>query len=71
MTERVPLNEKYMLTIREAAVYFNLGQKKIRRLAEETDENGDLPPFAVFSGSRCLILRTAFELFLKETREIP
>ena len=31
----VPINEKYTLTIKEASQYFNIGIKKMRRLAEE------------------------------------
>lgn len=31
----VPMCEKYTLTIKEAAAYFNIGIKKMRRLAEE------------------------------------
>ena len=27
----VPINEKYMLTIKEASEYFNIGVKKMRR----------------------------------------
>ena len=30
--ELVPISEKYMLTIREAASYFNIGIKNMRRL---------------------------------------
>ena len=29
----VPLGEKYLLTVKEAAIYFNIGQKKMRRIA--------------------------------------
>ena len=29
ITNAIPLSEKYMLTIREAAYYFNIGVKKI------------------------------------------
>lgn len=36
----VPVSEKYTLTIKEAASYFNIGTKKMRRLAE--DNRGDL-----------------------------
>lgn len=57
----MPVSEKYMLTIREASVYFNIGVKKMRRLAE--DNTGR---FAVFSGNRYLIIRTKFEKFLEE-----
>lgn len=57
----MPVSEKYMLTIREASVYFNIGVKKMRRLAE--DNTGR---FAVFSGNRYLIIRAKFEKFLEE-----
>lgn len=56
----VRVSEKYMLTIREASVYFNIGVKKMRRLAE--DNTGR---FAVFSGNRYLIIRTKFEKFVE------
>ena len=31
----LPLSEKYTLTVKEAAGYFNIGIKKMRRLAED------------------------------------
>ena len=55
----VPLGEKYLLTIKEAAIYFNIGQKKMRRIAE--DYIGDL---AIFCGNRYLIKRKKFEDFI-------
>ena len=58
----VPLGEKYLLTIKEAAVYFNIGQKKMRRIAE--DYIGDL---AIFCGNRYLIKRKKFEDFIDKT----
>ncbi|SET55197.1 DNA binding domain-containing protein, excisionase family [[Clostridium] polysaccharolyticum] len=58
----VPVCEKYTLTIREAAAYFNIGMKKMRRLAEENTGR-----FAIFSGNRYLIIRTKFEEFLQNT----
>ena len=61
----VTINEKYTLTIREAAVYFNIGIKKMRRLAED-----NLGRFAVYSGNRFLIIRTKFERFIEESSEI-
>ena len=51
--------EKYLLTIKEAGEYFNIGVKKMRRLAEE-----NLGVFSVYSGNRYLINRTKFEEFL-------
>ena len=61
----VPINEKYTLTIREAAVYFNIGIKKMRRLAED-----NLGRFAVYNGNRFLIIHTKFERFIEESSEI-
>ena len=46
----ITLGEKYMLTIREASIYFNIGVKKIRRLAED-----NLGVFSIYSGNRYLI----------------
>lgn len=61
----IPLNEKYTLTIKEAASYFNIGVKKKRRLAEEHTSS-----FSIYSGNRYLIIRTKFEEFLVETSTI-
>ena len=61
----IPLSEKYTLTIKEAAAYFNIGTKKMRRLAE--DNRGR---FAVFSGNRYLIIRPKFEEFILNSSEI-
>ena len=55
----IAYGERYTLSIKEAASYFNIGIKKMRRLAEE-----NLGVFAVMSGNRYLIIRTKFEEFL-------
>lgn len=62
---RLPASEKYLLSIRESAAYFNIGIKKMRRLAED-----NLGGFAVFSGNRYLINRTKFERFIEQSSEI-
>ncbi len=36
----VPISEKYTLTLKEAAKYFNIDQKKLCRLAEMNLNNG-------------------------------
>ena len=56
---KIEYGERYTLSIKEAASYFNIGIKKMRRLAEE-----NLGIFAVKSGNRYLIIRTKFEEFL-------
>ena len=61
----MPIQEKYMLSLKEAGVYFNIGIKKMRRLAEDHTDS-----FAVLSGNRYLIIRTKFEEFLQETSTI-
>ncbi len=61
----VSVSEKYMLTIKEAAEYFSIGTKKMRRLAED-----NLGRFAVYSGNRYLIIRTKFEKFVDESSAI-
>ena len=33
----IPVSEKYMLTINEAAAYFSIGIKKLRRMAEDNE----------------------------------
>lgn len=61
----IPVSEKYMLTIKEASEYFNIGVKKMRRLAED-----NLGRFAVYSGNRYLIIRTKFEKFIDESSAV-
>ncbi|MDU5385674.1 MAG: excisionase, partial [Blautia producta] len=36
----VPIWEKYTLSIEEASRYFRIGEKKLRRLAEENLDSG-------------------------------
>lgn len=63
--DNLPLRERYVLSIKESAAYFNIGIKKMRRLAEE-----NLGSFAVVSGNRYLILRTKFEEYLQNNSTI-
>lgn len=34
---QIPICEKYMLTVRDAAAYFSIGIKKVRMLAENNE----------------------------------
>ena len=61
----LPVGEKFMLTIKEAAPYYNIGTKKLRRLAED-----NLGTVAVFCGNRFLIVRPKFEEFILNSSEI-
>ena len=69
MGNELRLNEKYALTIKEAAAYFNIGTVKMRRLAVPDDED-DMPPFSVNAGNRFLIIRPVFEQYMLDHREI-
>ena len=59
-TTEIPYWEKYMLTLREAAEYFHIGEKKMRQIV---DDNMDAN-FLLESGNRVMIKRTLFEEYL-------
>ena len=59
-TNEIPYWEKYMLTLREAAEYFHIGEKKIRQIV---DDNLDAN-FLLESGNRIMIKRKLFEEYL-------
>ena len=62
MNQKIPTSEKYSLTIKEAAEYFGIGVKRMRRLAED-----HLGTFSAYNGNRYLIIRTDFEQYLKKS----
>lgn len=62
----IPYWEKYMLTLREAAEYFHIGEKKLRQIV---DENMDAN-FLLTSGNRIMIKRKRFEEFLDSSSVI-
>lgn len=53
------MNEKYMLTVKEASEYYNIGTKALRRIAENGEKK-----FTVLSGNKILIIRRRFEGYL-------
>lgn len=62
----VPVNEKYMLSIEEAAVYFRIGENKLRRLADENKN----AKWLFMNGNRIQIKRKQFEKILDEINTI-
>ena len=56
----IPYWEKYMLTLREAAEYFHIGEKKMRQIV---DDNMDAK-FLLENGNRVMIKRKLFEEYL-------
>ena len=61
----VPVWEKALLTLTEAAEYSNVGVNKLRDITN--DENC---PFVLFVGSKRLITRKPFEAFLEKAYSI-
>lgn len=57
--EKMPIKEKYMLSINEASEYFNIGNKTLRQIA-----NDNIGKFAIRMGCRILICRERFEEYL-------
>ena len=55
---KVPINQKYMLTITEASEYFGIGVKALRRLAAEHQE------ISIRYGNRWRIIREKTEDYL-------
>lgn len=58
----IPVWEKYTLTIEEASVYFRIGEKKLRKLAEEHKNDSWL----ITNGNRLQIKRKQFEKIIDE-----
>ena len=62
----VPLWEKYTLTIREAAEYFHIGEKRLRSIVE----NNSTADFILRNGNRIMIKRKLFERYIDDAQII-
>lgn len=62
----MPIWEKYTLSIEEASRYFRIGEKKLRRLAEENLDSG----WVIVNGNRIQIKRKQFEKIIDTLDEI-
>ena len=65
MEKEVPIWEKHLLTIDEAALYSNIGQNRISDLLRDPS-----CPFVIYVGRKKLVKRKAFEKFLDENIEL-
>ena len=63
---KIPYWEKYMLTLREAAEYFHIGEKKMRQIVEENMD----AKFLLENGNRVMIKRKLFEEYLDKANVI-
>lgn len=62
---QIPIYEKELLTLNEAAALYNIGVNKIRELT-----NDDNCSYVLFVGSKRLIKRRQFNLYLSEAYSI-
>ncbi len=62
----IPYWEKYMLTLREAAEYFHIGEKKMRQIVEENMD----AKFLLKNGNRIMIKKKLFEEYLNNASVI-
>lgn len=62
----MPFWEKYTLTIREAAEYFHVGEKRLRQIVEANP----LADFVIMNGNRAMIKRKNFERYIDEASSI-
>ncbi len=60
-TPLVPVCDKYLLTVKEAAAYFGIGEKRIRFLVQTNSELG------IMNGDRRMVKRKRFEKYIDET----
>lgn len=62
----VQIQNKFCLTIDEAVIYFNIGEKKLRKLVADNLDSG----FIIQNGVKFLIKRKRFEDFLNDITAI-
>ena len=63
---QVEIKDKFCLTVDEASVYFNIGEKKLRKIIADNLDTG----FIIQNGVKFLIKRKQFEDFLRELTAI-
>ncbi len=62
----LPLNQKFSLSVEEAAVYFGIGERRLRQIASE--HMGE--DFILEIGSHLRFKRALFEQFLNKTTTV-
>ena len=60
--KQVQVKDKFCLTIEEAAEYFNIGEKKLRRIIADHMDSG----LVIQNGVKILIKRNRFEDFVTD-----
>lgn len=63
---QVMIKDKYCLTIDEAVAYFNIGEKRLRKIVDENLSSD----FIIQNGVKILIKRKRFEAYLDRISSI-
>ena len=61
----VPVWQKELLTVKEAAAYFGIGENKLREITE-----GPNNPYVLWVGNKRLIKRRLMENYIEESIEL-
>lgn len=64
--KQTPLGERYMLTVREAAEYFGIGEHKLRDILDRNPDKN----LSIWNGNCQLIRRKRLEEYLDECDSI-
>lgn len=59
-TAAIPVWERYTLSVEEAAMYFRIGENKLRKIISENED----AEFILWNGNRPQIKRILFEKFI-------
>lgn len=57
---QIPIWERYTLTVEEAAIYFRVGQNKLRRIIQDNPD----ADYLIWNGNRPQIKRIMFEKYI-------
>ena len=66
LMEKLPLEKRYLLTIKETVAFFGIGEKKLRQIVRANDEL----PFVLRNGTKYMIKRELFAEFMRETNAV-
>ena len=63
---KISPQKKYMLTLREAAEYYHIGERKLRQMVRENPH----ADYYLMNGNRVMIKRELFEMYLAAASSI-
>lgn len=63
--DKINLSDKYVLSIKEASLYFGIGENKLRKILDEYFDD-----LALQNGVKLMVKRKAFEKFIDRTSSI-